>query len=263
MSTPNMAQDQFDFSAINFGDDYSQVTDAAMYSPHVIHTGIMATKDSMAAAPPGTVSPQDLYLDASAPPSTSFTDLSTPSFESPGYFSQNTSPMFGTENDLVAGHEDWGSLFPQDGLPQDGSLIPRDESIPPPVLSIPFDQAVLKDVNPPVPASPTVQPVSSPLRSPKHRRVSPVKPSTVAGVAPRARRALPAITIDESDPILAKRARNTQAARKSRARKVEREEELIKERDQAVKARDEALDTLQEAQKQAAYWKAVAIGRAK
>ena len=70
-----------------------------------IHMG----DDELFSGPPGTISPKDLMMDSSVPPSGTFTDLSTPSFESPGNFSQNTSPMF-TDMDL-AGHEEWPSLF--------------------------------------------------------------------------------------------------------------------------------------------------------
>ncbi|KAL4791301.1 hypothetical protein BDV19DRAFT_312661 [Aspergillus venezuelensis] len=183
-----------------------------MLSPNVVPTGIMTSKDAQGDLPSGTVSPSDLFMDASAPPSASFTDLSTPSF-SPACFSQDTSPMFGTDMDLAPGHEQWDSLFPAD----DGMSMPFDQAA--------FDAAAASfvDVKAETPVSPTVKSVSSPARSPNTSRGSIVKHSTVAGVNARRSKPLPPIKFDESDPVAAKRARNTEAARKSRARKLERQ----------------------------------------
>ncbi|KAL4953918.1 hypothetical protein BDW69DRAFT_164302 [Aspergillus filifer] len=204
--------DLFDFGADGFGDEFS--TDLSMLSPNVVPTGIMASKDAQGELPSGTVSPSDLFMDASAPPSASFTDLSTPSF-SPGCFSQDTSPMFGTDMDLAPGHEQWDSLFPAD----DGMSMSLDQAA--------FDAAAASfaDVKAETPVSPAVKSVSSPARSPNTSRGS-VKHSTVAGVNARRSKPLPPIKFDESDPVAAKRARNTEAARKSRARKLERQGDM-------------------------------------
>ncbi|KAL4861825.1 hypothetical protein BDV12DRAFT_203629 [Aspergillus spectabilis] len=244
MSTPNVAQDFFDFTSDGFGDDFA--ADPSMLSPHLIPTGIMASKDPMADVPAGTISPKDLMMDASAPPSASFTDLSTPSFESPGYFSNDTSPMFGTDLDLAAGHEDWDPLFPS----QDGLSIPFD----PASLEIAASLSELQDVKAKVPASPAVQSVSSPGRSPVSSRSSVTKHSTVAGVNARQRKPLPPIRFDEADPVAAKRARNTEAARKSRARKLERQGDLER---QIADLQKQLADTEQREQ----YWKALAQSR--
>ncbi|PTU18334.1 hypothetical protein P175DRAFT_0511756 [Aspergillus ochraceoroseus IBT 24754] len=231
MSTPNIAQDLFDF-----GDEFAHVTEPTLLSPHLIPTGIMAAKDPMGAVPSGTISPKDLMMDASAPPSTSFTELSTPSFESPGYFSQDTSPMFGTDMDLAPGHEEWDSLFP----PHDG-------------LSMPFDPAALE-----IAASITQSEIdtadASPSASPNVSRGS-AKPSTVAGVNARHRRPLPPIKFDSLDPVAAKRARNTEAARKSRARKLERQGEMERRIAELEKA-------LEESEQREEYWKSLAQSRA-
>lgn len=221
-----------------------------MLSPHQIPTGIMASKDPMGDVPSGTISPKDLLMDASAPPSTSFTDLSTPSFESPGYFSQDTSPMFATDMELGPGHEEWDSLFP----PQDG-------------LSIPFDAAALEvtEAAPapaPAAAEPKVEtPCASPMVRNSSRAPSPgstrsgTKHSTVAGVNARQRKPLPPIKYDSGDPVALKRARNTEAARKSRARKLERQEEMERRIAELEKS-------LEEAQQREQYWKALAENRA-
>ncbi|KAL4920256.1 hypothetical protein BDW62DRAFT_14095 [Aspergillus aurantiobrunneus] len=255
MSTPNIAQgelyptdtrpiclctnmhdsDLFDFGSDAFGDEFP--TEPTMLSPSLIPTGITASKDSMGDVPSGTISPSDLMMDPSAPPSASFTDLSTPSFESPGCFSQDTSPMFGTDVDLAPGHEEWDSLFPT----QDG-------------LSMPFDPAALEiaaslaEVKPEPPASPAVK------SSPSASRGSTIKHSTVAGVNARRSKPLPPIKFDESDPVAAKRARNTEAARKSRARKLERQGELER---QIAELKSELNDTRQLAE----YWKSQAQSR--
>lgn len=259
MSTPNIAQggfycpgtgictdilgsELFDFPVDGFGEDLS--AEQTMLSPNLVPTGIMASKDSSADVPASTVSPTDLFMDASAPPSASFTDLSTPSFESPGYFSQDTSPMFGTEMDLAPGHEEWDSLFPA----QDG-------------LSIPFDPASmeagasLQEVKAEPPMSPAIKSASSPVRSPNNAsRRSSTKHSTVAGVNARRSRPLPPIKFDQDDPVAAKRARNTEAARKSRARKLERQGDLERHIADLQKELDETRQLME-------FWKTQAQSR--
>ncbi|KAL4787223.1 hypothetical protein BJX76DRAFT_30050 [Aspergillus varians] len=261
MSTPNIAQgelyytgtrhlqlctnmynpDLFDFGSDNFGDEFS--TEPTMLSPHLISTGMMTSKDLMGDVPAGTISPSELMMDASAPPSASFTDLSTPSFESPGYFSQDTSPMFGTDMDLAPGHEEWDPLFPS----HDG-------------LSIPFDQTALDiatslaEIKPEPSVSPAVKSISSPARSPNTSRGSAVKHSTVAGVNARRSKPLPPIKFDDSDPVAAKRARNTEAARKSRARKLERQGDMERRISDLKKELEETRQLVQ-------YWKSQAQSR--
>ncbi|KAL5045273.1 hypothetical protein BDW71DRAFT_89753 [Aspergillus fruticulosus] len=260
MSTPNIPQGElgrtdtlrlgldtdmdnpefFDFTE-GFSEEFA---DPTMLSPHLVPTGIMASKDSLADVPAGTVSPSDLFMDASAPPSASFTDLSTPSFDSPGYFSQDTSPMFGTDLDLAPGHEEWAPLFPAN----DGMSIPFDPApleIPAPVSEV--------EVDPPV-SSPAVKPVSSPVRSPPGSRSSTTKHSTVAGVGARRSKPLPPIKYDESDPVAAKRARNTEAARKSRARKLERQGDMERRIAELTKE-------LEETRQMVEFWKSQARAR--
>ncbi|KAL6239072.1 hypothetical protein BDW75DRAFT_236773 [Aspergillus navahoensis] len=241
MSTPNIPQEFFDFTE-GFGEE---LTDPTMLSPHLVPTGIMGSKDPLADAPAGTVSPSDLFMDASAPPSASFTDLSTPSFDSPGYFSQDTSPMFGTDLDLAPGHEEWAPLFPAN----DGMSTPFDPAsleIPAPVPEVRAD---------PPASSPTVKPVSSPARSPVASRSSTTKHSSVAGVNARRSKPLPPIKYDESDPVAAKRARNTEAARKSRARKLERQGDMERRIAELTKE-------LEETQQMVEFWKSQAQAQA-
>ncbi|OJJ40486.1 hypothetical protein ASPWEDRAFT_166553 [Aspergillus wentii DTO 134E9] len=242
MSNPNLAQDLpdlFDLPSTHFGDEFDPATESTMLSPH-----ITTNFDSLAGAPSGTVSPKDLMMDASAPPSTSFTDLSTPSFESPGYFSQDTSPMIPTDLEMPSGHEEWESLFPTNDA-----------------FSLPIDMAPLeagalsqpKATGPP--PSPVIRDSSeSPRESPAPTRPS-TKHSTVAGVNARQRKPLPPISFDSTDPVAAKRARNTEAARKSRARKLERQG--------VMELRIAELEkSLEEAQQREQYWKALAQNKA-
>ncbi|KAL4820724.1 hypothetical protein BDW67DRAFT_181090 [Aspergillus spinulosporus] len=243
MSTPNIPQEFFDFTE-GFGEEFA---DPTMLSPHLVPTGIMAPKDSLADVPAGTVSPSDLFMDASAPPSASFTDLSTPSFDSPGYFSQDTSPMFGADLDLAPGHEEWAPLFPSN----DGMSMPFD----PTGLEIAAPVSAVKAEHPV--SSPAVKPVSSPARSPTAAsRSSTTKHSTVAGVSARRSKPLPPIKYDESDPVAAKRARNTEAARKSRARKLERQGDM--ERRIAELSKE-----LEETRQMVEFWKSQAQARAR
>jgi hypothetical protein len=209
-----------------------------MFSPYQLPQGFTTT-GSPAGLPTGTVSPTDLMMDASAPPSTSFTDLSTPSFESPGLFSNDTSPMFASDHDLGPGHEEWDSLFSSAdtfGIPEDvGASF---SALPKSGLA----------------ASPMIRSASSPGQSPgSPSDRSSRKHSSVAGVNARRRdKPLPPIAIDTSDPIAVKRARNTEAARKSRARKLERND--------AMESRIADLEkSLEEAQRNEAYWKAMAL----
>ncbi|KAL4811195.1 hypothetical protein BDV18DRAFT_6653 [Aspergillus unguis] len=234
----------FNFPTDHFGEEFP--TDPSMLESHLVPTGMMASKDSTADVPTGTVSPTDLFMDASAPPSGSFTDLSTPSFESPGYFSQDTSPMFGTDMDIGTGHEEWDSLFP----PQDALSMPMGFDFTEPKTQR-ITSALAEEVKMDEPLSPAVKSVSSPIRSPASSRSSVVKHSTVAGVNARRSKPLPPIKFDEADPIAAKRARNTEAARKSRARKLERQGDMER---QIAELKKQLGETRQELE----YWKAQA-----
>lgn len=238
LTRPSDLPDLFDFPS-HFGDELDGAGGLTMLSPAVKTTSFGPVAGS------GTVSPKDLMMDASAPPSTSFTDLSTPSFESPGCFSQDTSPMFATDLDLAPGHEEWDPLFPVSDT-----------------FSAAFDAATLdlatalthqKREVAAVPASPVIRSAPSPTRSPASGRVT--KHSTVAGVNARQRKPLPPIKVDSDDPVALKRARNTEAARKSRARKLERQEDMERRIAELEKS-------LEEAERREQYWKALAQGKA-
>ncbi|KAJ5848172.1 hypothetical protein N7455_012129 [Penicillium solitum] len=209
---------------------------AGMASPLFNDLGL--ANDFSPEGPPGTISPKDLMMDASVPPSGTFTDLSTPSFESPGNFSQNTSPMF-TDMD-IAGHEEWPSLFDHssdhfnafDLATLDvAAAFPTEEKKP--ALPIPMS-----------PASPRAKRsvASSPIPA-----SGAVKHSSVAGVNARSRKNLTPVEFDPNDPVAAKRARNTEAARKSRAKKMERQytsERRIEDLQKIIAERDAEIAKL-------------------
>ncbi|KAJ9270404.1 transcriptional regulator family: bZIP [Paecilomyces variotii] len=238
MSASNIAQDLpelFDLSTNTFGNEFESGPDSTMFSPQqFINGGFVVGNDPLGCQPTGTVSPKDLMMDASAPPSTSFTDMSTPSFESPGYFSHDTSPMFPADPELAPGHEEWESLFPSN----DGFAALDELSIP---VALPSKPAP--------PAEPMIRKSSSPGQSPAPRTPS-TKHSTTAGIRKR-EKPLPALKYDTNDPVAVKRARNTEAARKSRARKLERQEEMERRIAELEKS-------LEEAHQREEYWKALA-----
>lgn len=209
-----------------------------MFSPQqFINGGFAVGNDPLGCQPTGTVSPKDLMMDASAPPSTSFTDMSTPSFESPGYFSHDTSPMFPTDQELAPGHEEWESLFPAN----DGFAALEEFNVP---MALPSKMAS--------PAEPMIRKSSSPGQSPLPKSLS-AKHSASSGIRKR-EKPLPPLRFDNSDPVAVKRARNTEAARKSRARKLERQEEMERRIAELEKS-------LEEAQQREQYWKALAQAR--
>ena len=187
----------------------------------------------------GTVSPQDLMFETSLPPSGTFSDLSTPPFDSPGTFSQNPSPLF-TDLDFI-GQDEWAPLF------HDGSAATALTSFDAQLDIAAALNETQKPENPrPTPSSPpapkrvVVQP--SPISA-----TGATKHSSISGVS-RQRKELSPIAFDPSDPVAAKRARNTEAARKSRAKKMERQasaENRIRELEELLAQRDALIANLQ------------------
>ncbi|KAK8097896.1 bZIP transcription factor domain-containing protein [Apiospora kogelbergensis] len=182
----------------------------------------------------GTVSPHDLLI--SAPNSTAFTNLTSPSFsnESPDYIdSFDVSPNFGS-NDFDSGASDpWYPLFPQETTVADTFSAPAlDES--------PIDKAEDLEV---------VEPAPQPRRKSGNSPPAHGRHSSVSGVNARRRdKPLPPIIIDDpSDTTALKRARNTLAARKSRERKAQRFDELEEKIAKLEQERD--------------HWKRIAMSR--
>ena len=179
-----------------------------------------------------TVSPKDIFNNNdSIPPSTSFTNLTTPGstfIETPDEDYQ-TSPLF-TDSLDVSGQNGWYSLFPEESAP--APLMARTTS------TSSANQIVLH------PGGETRK-RSSTNASPAG--FSPVvKHSSVAGVAARKRdKPLPPILANPDDAVAVKRAKNTAAARKSRAKKVEE--------------RDVMEAEIADLKSQVDYWKSIAL----
>ena len=190
--------------------------------------------------PQGTVSPKDLMFENSVPPSGTFTDLSTPPFDSPGTFSQNPSPLF-TDVDFM-GQDDWAPLF------HDGSAVAKPHMFD--INASSFNVAAnfvepKKEVQPTIEMSPAPKRVAS--KSSPISASGTTKHSSVSGIS-RQRKDLSPVEFDPTDPVAAKRARNTEAARKSRAKKMQRQanaESRIRELEEQLAQRDELIANLQ------------------
>lgn len=178
-----------------------------------------------------TVSPKDIMVD-SAPPSTTFTNLTTPGtsyIDSPYHLdvSADTSPLFDSDN-LASESNNWPSLFNDDFTDVSAPVHPR-----------------VMDVAPNFSGNNSSPGQSSSSRGgPNHGRHS-----SSSGVSSRRRdKPLPVITVDDPHDIVAvKRARNTLAARKSRQKRLEQSEQLMKQ--------------VEELEVQVEYWKQIALGR--
>jgi hypothetical protein len=191
-----------------------------------------------------TVSPKDLFNGGdSVPPSTSFTNLTTPGstyLETPESYS--ASPLF---NDTLDNTFDFSSHCDSSNFfPELESLVPAPS----------MERTVSNSSNNPIIVHPG-GPAHSRKRS--STTASPAvfaRPSSVAGVGAKKRdKPLPPIMVDEHDTVALKRARNTAAARKSRAKKVE-------ERD-VLESRISELEGLLATQaRETEYWKAKAQG---
>jgi hypothetical protein len=212
---------------------------ATMDSPTAFNDLGLAT--GFVDGPPGTISPKDLMMDASVPPSGTFTDLSTPSFESPGNFSQNTSPMFA---DMDIAGEEWPSLFGHGSEMNAFDLATMDAAagyaIEPkkPVMQAPISPHSVAAPSPSAKRSVASSPVPA---------TGDIKHSSISGVNARSRKNLNPVSYDPSDPIAAKRARNTEAARKSRAKKMERQatsERRIADLEKIIADRDAEIANL-------------------
>ncbi len=182
-----------------------------------------------------TVSPRDIFNNDSVPPSTSFTNLTTPGsayLETPDEEYQ-TSPLITDNLGADHGADSWYSLFPDDYTPAPGMIRTVSSSSASQVVVHPGGEGHRKRgssiLASPTPFSPAI----------KH--------SNVAGVNARKRdKPLPPIIVDEQDTVALKRARNTAAARKSRAKKVHE--------------RDDLEAKIADLEQQVEHWKSIALG---
>ena len=233
--------DMFDLPA-DFGEDVAH--DSSLFdSPSFSSPHFTTINDPASVQMPfkhETVSPKDLMVGpTSAPPSTTFTNHSSPSiWDSPDVAeSFETSPLFYTDGELGANTDTWPSLFPDtSGQHEALSIVVTDD------LTKPSPYVVALGTNG------MARQRSSPGQSPHASRGTP-RHSSVSGVSARKRdKPLPPITVrDPTDTIELKRARNTAAARKSRQKKVERVDELEKQ--------------VEELQSQVEHWRNLAIAR--
>jgi hypothetical protein len=184
----------------------------------------------MSATSTQTVSPKDVFNDpfGSAPPSTAFTNMTTPDMSPFLDDSYNTSPMF--QGDGSFGNEKWYSLFPEE---TDMKAVSPDDILTRDVLgsiekanyvthmspALERTISTASDVRSNARSSPSVGTGSPIVLDGSSRRKS--SSVTNAGISkPRRRKApLPPITVDPEDKVALKRARNTLAARDSRQRK--------------------------------------------
>ncbi|KAH7114429.1 hypothetical protein B0J11DRAFT_136282 [Dendryphion nanum] len=161
-----------------------------------------------------TVSPKDIFSDplGSAPPSTAFTNITSPDIGASPYLNDSfdTSPMF--SNDVSLASDNWFSLFPEDvSESQTPAVAPALERT---ISTNSMARSSSSSTN-----SPLVLDSSS-------RRKSSVtgSPATNGAAVSKARRRkgpLPPIAVDPTDKVALKRARNTLAARDSRQRKFD------------------------------------------
>ncbi|EED24302.1 bZIP transcription factor CpcA [Talaromyces stipitatus ATCC 10500] len=233
MSSSNIAQD---FSLDLFDlptqspllDDLTSPISSMMASPLLDEFAYMTS--SSATVPPGTVSPKDLM---SGPPSSFSTELGTPqsAFDSPAglAFAQFTSPVYAADSDLPADSNDWASLFP-DSNDMSGENF-----------DMPFSTFAQEKTSKSRPSTANMS-AASPVSS---------TDGDVMSQKARNKRNLPEPKYDPSDPVAVKRARNTMAARKSRRRKLEKQEQM-EDRIRELEA------MLAKSQKDVEYWKALA-----
>lgn len=187
-----------------------------LFSPEFSSPQFTAAHDFNTAVP--TISPQELLMNQ--PASAATTHLTSPLsfFDSPND-SYDTSPLFAPDDITQDGA--WYSLFP-DAAPdtEESSVSPPNPTLPvqgSPLIGNGYSDDDIVDV---VGDSPSTSPrFRSTSAGPNQRR------SQTSGV--RKRGPLPPIVVeDPSDTVAMKRARNTLAARKSRAKKLERMEEM-------------------------------------
>ncbi|ORY13492.1 cross-pathway control protein 1 [Clohesyomyces aquaticus] len=188
-----------------------------------LNTSAFTTINNPSSGSTRTISPKDIFQDpldplGSAPPSTAFTDLTSPDIgESPFLTdSYDTSPMF--QGDGLTAHDNWFSLFPEDNHDNKAS-----HHVAPALERTVSSQSMARSSS-----SSTNSPI---VLDGSHRRKSSVNgsPATNGVQKPRRRKGpLPPIAVDPSDKIALKRARNTLAARDSRQRKFDHVQTLEK-----------------------------------
>ncbi|CAN9305877.1 unnamed protein product [Alternaria alternata] len=151
----------------------------------------------------------------SAPPSTAFTNLTSPDIGDSPFINDSfeCSPMFNGEP-VISDTSDWFSLFPEQE-----TKIP--DTVYAPAISMPMDRTMSSQSMERSGSSSTGSPLV--LDNYTRRKSSVTNSPATNGISKSRRRKgpLPSITVDPSDKIALKRARNTLAARESRQRKFD------------------------------------------
>jgi hypothetical protein len=174
------------------------------------------------------VSPKDLFVDPlqSAPPSTTFTNITSPDIDASPYDmndSFETSPMF--NGDHLVQNDSWFPLFTQ----EEADSFSASNCTP----AVSCAPALERTVSSASAGHSSVSSANSPIvLDNSHRRKSSVagSPAINASITkPRRRKGpLPSISVDPTDKVALKRARNTLAARDSRQRKFDHVNQLEK-----------------------------------
>ncbi|MCJ1287120.1 hypothetical protein MMC26_006468 [Xylographa opegraphella] len=226
-----MADINYDFSLGEYVSDFLPFEDSTT-SPVLDFptSSFRPINDSALTHPQGdshTVSPQDLWLEnPSAPPSSALTFLSTPQYSdmdaSPDY-SNNTSPLYAQDNNIAGDFDFMGSRFNEDTQLM---IAPLEDLPNVPPLTESFVVNSIETI--PAPPMSRNQSSSEQLSS---RDSTTGRHASVAGVNARKRdKPLPEIKVDDpNDTVAVKRARNTAAARKSRAKKMENIDKMAAE----------------------------------
>ena len=200
-----------------------------------INTGTSSTQ---------TISPKDLFNDyvGSAPPSTAFTNLTSPDMNESPYIASSTecSPLFSDSNDLAVDSSNWYPLFPESAgaeqvdpaptMERQASNVSNEQSSPSSSSPLVLDQ---HNYNRRKPSNAATSPHNAMARH-----------SSVSGVKPRRRKGpLPPIEVNPQDKVAVKRARNTLAARDSRQRKLDH----LSNMEARIKELEEREDQLKQA----------------
>jgi general control protein GCN4 len=182
-----------------------------------------------------TVSPSEVTMNPTMP---------TPTFSSPYFFDSpsegyDTSPLFSADD--ITGGDNWYSLFPEANQDSEDN-----SSAAAAAASASLHQAMIGEII--VKQSDSRESTTSPETSPKFTGSTRMqKRSSTSGVRKRQQPLPPIVVEDPSDIVALKRARNTLAARKSRAKKAEK--------------MDEMEATIQELKAEVEHWKSIALSK--
>lgn len=216
-------------------------------SPQFVHSTVTIMPSSNSAVNSAsvserTVSPKDLLL--SAPPSTAFTNLTSPSIQDSPFDALDnyeTSPLFPVDDPITG-----NSNFPL--FPDAANDIIITDCLSRAISIETFDGTSIMDS-----PSPLVIGDAGRKRSTESSLQLATTHSSVSGVKSRRRnRPLAPIKFDPSDKISMKRARNTESARQSRQRRYEWEAKMKEE----LASRDAEI---QELEKEKEHWRKIAL----